>query len=135
MTSCRISLWHVSLVRYFLMLCILMMFSVAALCLVCMRSLKVTLESRCPPKYQTFVDLLIDSPMIFIVMWVALLSCCLLPKINEFSLCFIQFEFNSFQPGLDVIHGVFHDSNGVILWWCFIDFVGVGCLWCKGSSY
>ena len=22
---------------------------------------------RCPPKYQTFVDLLIDSPMIFIV--------------------------------------------------------------------
>ena len=68
MTSCRISLWHVSLVRYFHMLHILMMFSVAALHLMCMWSLKVRLESRCPPKYQTFVDLLINSPMTFIVM-------------------------------------------------------------------
>ena len=62
------------------MLCILMMFSVAALHLISMRSLKVRLESRYPHRYWTFVDLLIDSPMTVIVVWVALLSCCLLPK-------------------------------------------------------
>ena len=32
------------------------------------------------PKYLTLVDLLIDSPMAFIVVWVVLLSCCLLQK-------------------------------------------------------
>ena len=80
MTSCRISLWHVSLVRYFLILHILMMFSVVALHLTCIWSLKVRLESRCTPRYQTFVDLSINSPMTFMVVWVVLLSCCLLPK-------------------------------------------------------
>ena len=62
------------------MLCILMIFSVAALYLIGMWSLNVRLELRCPLKYLTFVDLLNDSPMTFIVVWVALLSCCLLPK-------------------------------------------------------
>ena len=80
MTSCRISLWDVSLVSYFLMLHILMMFSAAALHLMCMWSLKVMLESRCSPKYWTSVDFLINSPMTFIAVWVALVSCCLLPK-------------------------------------------------------
>ena len=80
MISCRISLWHVYLVGYFLVLHILMMFSLAALHLMCMWSLKVRLESMCPLKYQTFVDILIVSPMACIVVWVALLSCFLLPK-------------------------------------------------------
>ena len=62
------------------MLHILMMFSVLALHLISMWSLKVRLELRCPPKYLTLVDLLIDSPMTFTVVWVVLLSCCLLPK-------------------------------------------------------
>ena len=80
MTKCRIDLWHVSFVGYFLMLCILMMLNVAALHLIGMCTLKVRLESRCPPKYLTLVDLLIYSSMTFIVVWVALVSCCLLLK-------------------------------------------------------
>ena len=45
------------------------------------------------------------------------------PKIDEFSLCFIPFQFYSFHPGLDVMHGFFHDGNGVVFWWCFINFL------------
>ena len=62
------------------MLHILMMFSVLALHLISMCSMKGKLETRCPPKYLALADLLIDSPMTFIVVWVVLLSCCLLPK-------------------------------------------------------
>ena len=51
---------------------VLMMFSAVALHLISMCSLKVKLESRCPPKYLTLVDLSIDSPMMFFVLWVVL---------------------------------------------------------------
>ena len=59
---------------------ILMMFSVVALHLISMCSLNVRLESICPPRYLTLVDLSVDSSMTLIVLWVFLLSCCLLPK-------------------------------------------------------
>ena len=49
---------------------ILMMFGVVALHLISMYSLKVRLESRCPPRYLTLIDLLITSPMTFIVLWI-----------------------------------------------------------------
>ena len=62
------------------MLLILMMFSVAALHFMSIWSLKVRLKLRCSPKYLTLVDLLINSPNKFIVVWVVMLSSCLLLK-------------------------------------------------------
>ena len=56
-------------------------------------------------------------------------------KVDEFSLCFIQLEFYCFQPDFDMLHGFFHDGNAVAFWWCIIGFVGVGCLWFKGSPF
>ena len=38
------------------------------------------------------------------------------PEVNEFGLTLIKFELYSFQPGLDILHGSFHDGKSVVFW-------------------
>ena len=71
------------------------MFSVAAWHLVCIWSLKVRLESRCPPKYWTFFDLFDWFSYDIYGDAGALVELLPASKVDEFSLCFVQFEFTA----------------------------------------
>ena len=82
--------------KYLLMLWIFRIFRIAALYLVLMCSLKLSCESRYPPRYLTIKHLSIVLWMTLIIFSLLFVKCCPLPK-------YINFVLDSFSLSLTVL--------------------------------
>ena len=127
------SLWHVSCLRYFLMFLIFTMFMVAAFDFAIIWSLKVSDESRWPPRYLTLLVHWIVSPFNVYSIPLCFGKLMFSTKVDELCLGFIELELHGINPWLNVEHGVLHDCDGVFLisvhraaicfWYCWFEWL------------